>query len=56
MIARQMRVTRRWPILIGAWLLIGQRWPGVEAWENLEPMESIVARPMVRRALGIVRA
>src|SRR5690242_3012601 len=29
---------RRWPILIGAWLLIGQQWPGVDAWENLEPM------------------
>jgi len=33
-----MRATRPWPTLVTAWLLIGQPWPGVDAWEDLEPM------------------
>jgi hypothetical protein len=27
-----------WRILLGAWLIIGQPWPGVNAWQDLAPM------------------
>ena len=33
-----MTAGRLSPIFLGTWLLIGQQWPGVDAWENLEPM------------------